>query len=307
MTGQGSSGISGFTKQRIDVGDVSLSVHRGGRGPALLLIHGYPQNHMCWAGVAPELSRYFDVIVPDLRGYGDSDAPENDAANTVYSKRTMAADLIGVLDALGLEQTHVLGHDRGARVTYRMALDHPARVGRVGIIEVVPTGDFWDSWTADIALKAYHWTFLAQPYPLPEKMIGADPEGYIDWTLASWTHQKSLVPFSKEALAAYRAQAADPARIHAMCSDYRAGATTDRAHDRADRAAGRKLPHPLHFMYAQTGFPAQTGDPASLWQAWCDRPVTASSVPGSGHFVMEEAPRAVLETFVPHFRKHDPV
>lgn len=293
------SAFPGFTQTRITVDGVGLSVHRGGAGRPLVLLHGYPQNHRCWAKVAPALARHFDVIVPDLRGYGDSDAPPDDDAHTTYSKRRMAADVAGLLDALAIPRADILGHDRGARVAYRFALDHPGRLRRLGIIEIVPTADWWDAWSAEIALAAYHWTFLAQPAPLPERMIGADPAGYIDWTLSGWTLRKSLDDFPQAALDSYRAQAADPAHLHAMCADYRAGATTDRAIDLADRDAGRRIAAPLHFLHGNSGFPARTGDPAAFWRRWADT-VTASSC-DSGHFVMEENPAAVLDAYIPFF------
>ena len=293
------SGIEGFTQSRISVGDLHLSVHRGGAGPALILLHGYPQTHMAWHRVAPAFARHFDVIVPDLRGYGESDVPANDPENHAYSKRLMARDITGMMDALEIARAHVIGHDRGARVAYRMALDHGHRVDRLGIVEIVPTADFWAAWSAELALKAYHWTFLAQPAPLPETLIAADGPGYIDRTLASWTRTGDLSPFAPEALATYRRQAADPARIAAMCNDYRAGATIDRALDEADRAAGRKIAAPLHFIWAEAGFPARTGDPLGLWRGWADR-VTGAGIGGCGHFAMEEAPDAVLGAMLPH-------
>ena len=293
--------INGFTQSRVTTNGITLSVHRGGMGPPLILLHGYPQNHHCWEKIAPALARHFDVIIPDLRGYGDSDAPPDDADHTVYSKRQMAADIAGLQQALGIPCSMVLGHDRGARVAYRFALDHPQRISRLGIIEIVPTGDFWDSWNADLALKAYHWTFLAQPAPLPERMIGADPRAYIDHTLKAWTLTQSLDIFSPAALASYRAQAADPAHLHGMCADYRAGATFDRALDRADRQAGRKIGVPLRFLWARGGFPAQSGDPAGLWRKWADDVSDASC--DSGHFVMEENPEAVLDCFLPFLQK----
>ena len=157
--------IEGFTKTVIRCNGVDLAVHRAGQGTPLLLIHGFPQNHMCWETVAPQLAQHHDVIIPDLRGYGESDAPANDADNTTYSKRNMAQDMAELLTALNISRADVLGHDRGARVAYRFALDHPERLGKLGIIEIVPTADFWASWTADLAMAAYHWTFLAQPPP----------------------------------------------------------------------------------------------------------------------------------------------
>ncbi|KKL80477.1 hypothetical protein LCGC14_2004400, partial [marine sediment metagenome] len=191
--------------------------------------------------------------------------------------------------------------DRGARVAYRFALDHPDRLDRLGIIEIVPTGDFWAAWTAELAMAAYHWTFLAQPSPLPERMIGADPAGYLDWTLSHWTADGTLGAFAPDALAAYRAQMADPARCAAMCADYRAGAGPDRGADLADRAAGRQIAVPVCYLYGKHGFPARSGDPAALWRHWA--PDLRTEICDSGHFVMEENPEAVLECFAPFFRR----
>ncbi|WP_375551282.1 alpha/beta fold hydrolase [Rhodophyticola porphyridii] len=295
------SDIPGFTRSMIATNGTRLSVHQAGQGAPLILLHGYPQNHMSWAKIAPALAEEFHVIIPDLRGYGESDIPPNDAENRAYSKREMALDIVGLMDALDLPRAHVLGHDRGARVSYRLALDHPDRVDRLGIIEIVPTGDFWAQWGADLAMKGYHWTFLAQPSPLPERMINADGPGYMDWTLASWTHAGDLSPFTAEALASYRRQAADPARVAAMCNDYRAGATFDRVLDEADRAAGRKIAAPLCFVWARGGFPARTGDPLGIWQNWAVT-VSGQEITGCGHFAMEEVPDAVLDAILPHFR-----
>ncbi len=292
--------IVGFRQSRIATNGIHLSVHRGGAGDPLILLHGYPQTHMAWEKVAPALARSFDVIVPDLRGYGESDAPANDPGNRAYSKREMARDVVGLMRALDIPRAHLLGHDRGARVAYRMALDHPDRVARLGIIEVVPTGDFWAAWDADLALRAYHWTFLAQPSPLPERMILADGPAYIDWTLASWTHSGDLSAFSDAALAAYRAQASDPVRVAAMCNDYRAGATVDRSLDEADRAAGVRIAAPLSFLWSQGGFPARTGDPLGLWRSWAAE-VSGGEIAEAGHFAMDEAPDAVLAALLPHF------
>ncbi|WP_439139097.1 alpha/beta fold hydrolase [Roseicyclus sp.] len=294
------SGIDGFVQSRVACTGVTLSVHRGGAGPALILLHGYPQNHMAWHLVAPRLAQRFDVIIPDLRGYGDSDAPADDAGHSVYSKREMARDIVGLMDAFDLPRAHVLGHDRGARVAYRLALDHPQRVARLGIIEIVPTAEFWRAWDRELALKAYHWTFLAQPAPLPEMLINADGPAYIDRTLASWSRKGDLTAFAPTALASYRAQAADPARVAAMCADYRAGAGIDRDLDEADRAAGRKIAAPLHFIWAEAGFPARNGDPLAIWRSWADQ-VSGDCIRGCGHFAMEEAPDAVLDQMLPHF------
>lgn len=296
--------IDGFSQGMVECGEVRLSVHRAGQGAPLILLHGFPQTHRAWAPVAPALAAQFDVIVPDLRGYGASDAPADDAGHTAYSKRTMARDIVALMDALGLARAHVLGHDRGARVAYRLALDHPARVDRLGIIEVLPTADYWRAFDAGLAHALWHWTFLAQPAPLAERMIGADPLFFVDTMLDRWTLAKSRAVLPPASLAAYRAQMQDPTRVAAMCADYRAGATTDRADDEADRAAGHKIAAPLHFLYAEGGFPARTGIAATAWQGWAQQVTTSACT--SGHFVMEEAPQAVLQAFLPHFGGQKP-
>lgn len=289
--------IAGFEERRIGCGTVTLSVHRAGAGAPVILLHGYPQTHRAWAPVAPRLAETFDVIVPDLRGYGASDVLADDADHTVYSKRTMAQDVVGLMDALGIGRAHVIGHDRGARVAYRLALDAPERVDRLGICEVVPTGDFWAAWDADLARSAYHWTFLAQPAPLPERLIGGAPDFYLDWTLAGWTAAGDLSPFAPDALESYRAQMRDPARVAAMCADYRAGATTDRRIDAETRAMGHRIAAPLLFLHAEAGFPARTGNAAGLWTPWAERLTVAAC--RTGHFIMEEDPRAFLDAFEP--------
>ena len=291
--------MDGFETKRIDIGRITLNVAQAGQGPPLVLLHGYPQTHLTWAKVAPTLAESYHVIAPDLRGYGESDAPQDDAAHTVYAKRTMAQDIVALLDRLGVDAAHVLGHDRGGRVAYRLALDHPDRVTKLGILEIAATGDFWSDWHAEIAMAAYHWTFLAQPAPLPETLIAANPDFYVDWTLRSWTEHKALDPFPPTSLAAYRAQMQDPRRVAAFCADYRAGATTDRKLDEADKAAARQITCPMRFLAAHGGFPAQAGDPAELWRGWA--PHVEASICTSGHFIMEENPTAVLDTFVPFF------
>ncbi len=291
--------IEGFRKFRVCCNGVALSVHRAGQGEPLLLLHGFPQNHMCWERVAPQLARHHDVIIPDLRGYGESEAPPNESGNITYSKRTMAKDIADLLTVLAIQRANVLGHDRGARVAYRFALDHPQRVNKLGIIEIVPTADFWASWTADLAIAAYHWTFLAQPAPIPERMIGADPVAYLDWTLAQWSLGKNLEPFSPAALASYRKQVLNPARVHAMCSDYRAGASVDRELDEKDKITGKQIMAPLRLLCSAHGFPAKSGNAVEVWRGWAKR--VEASICDAGHFVMEENPQAVLAAFESFF------
>jgi haloacetate dehalogenase len=290
----------GFEARRIDGDGVALNVRIGGVGAPLVLLHGYPQSHATWHRIAPALARHFTVIVPDLRGYGDSDVPADDAAHSVYSKRTMARDIAAVMAELGFDRFAVLGHDRGARVAYRLALDMPERVSRLGIIEVVPTAEMWRAFDAGMALGTYHWPFLAQKAPLPETLISANPDFYLEWTLAQWSRSKSLDTFDPQALDHYRRAFREPVRIAAMCADYRAGATTDRDADEADIAAGRRIAAPLHFVWADGGFPARTGDPLGIWRRWAET-VSGDQIV-SGHFAQEENPDGVLSAFLPFFQ-----
>ena len=287
------TGFSGFSSTRIQTNGTELSVHSGGHGPPLILLHGFPQNHLCWEKVVGDLAQRFRCIVPDLRGYGNSATPPDDAQHFTYSKRNMAQDIVGIMDAMGIKRALFAGHDRGARVAYRLALDHPERVERVLIVEVVPTGEFWRIWNAEIALAGYHWTFLAQPAPIPETLIGGDPVFFVDRTLASWTANGNCGAFGSEALSSYRDQMCQPKRVAAMCADYRAGATTDRKIDEADKLRRRKIGAPLKFVWSEGGFPSKAGDPLSIWRHW-SRDVVGECVPDCGHFMMEENPDGFL-------------
>jgi haloacetate dehalogenase len=247
-----------------------------------------------WRKVAPALAARFSLVIPDLKGYGRSDAPEAGAQG--YAKRTMARELVALMAALGHERFAVAGHDRGGRVAYRMAFDHPERVSRLAVLDIVPTAAMWAAMAGDFAVKVYHWPFLAQPAPLPERMIAADPSFYLDWTLRSWTASHDLSAFDAAALEDYRASFSQPARIHAACNDYRAGATLDRAHDEADLASGRVIACPVLVLWGAGGLPAeqQKGEdperhPLAVWRRY------AADVRGApvacGHFLAEEAPR----------------
>ena len=284
--------------EMISVGSVALRVRRAGIGPPLVLLHGYPQTGACWGKVLPAFAEHFEVIVPDLRGYGGSDAPSSERG-ALYSKRAMAEDVVKLLSHLGHQTFRLLSHDRGARVAYRLALDHPDCVERLGIIEVIPTGDMWAEMDAELALGAFHWSFLAEPSPFPEKMIAAAPDFFLDHLLKGWNATCSLDVFAPDALAEYRAQIRDPARLHAMCEDYRAGATIDRALDEADKRAGRKIAAPLHFVWSEGGFPAKAGAPEALWKDWAAH-VTTGQV-DCGHFAQEEKPEEVVAAFLPFF------
>ena len=255
------SGFSSFAVHEVAVGEATIFARVGGSGPPLLLLHGYPQSHLMWARVAERLAARFTVVAADLRGYGRSSAPPSERGER-YSKRVMAKDALALMAALGHETFAVAGHDRGGRVAYRMALDHPDRVTKIATLDIVPTAEMWAGMDAARAMTVYHWMFLAQPEPLPEMLIAGAPDAYLDHTLKSWTADQSLKSFAPEALAAYRAAIHEAERRHAMCEDYRAGATIDRALDEADRAAGRRIAAPLLALWGATRHSGQGRKPA---------------------------------------------
>ncbi|MEO0618361.1 MAG: alpha/beta hydrolase [Pseudomonadota bacterium] len=283
--------LEGFASTSLDTGNAKIFVRHAGNGPPLLLLHGYPQTHVHWHRLAPKLTKRFTVYCADLRGYGASSIPETDAEHAPYSKRAMARDMLDVMTHFGHARFSLGGHDRGGRVAYRLALDHPDRVKQLLLFDIVPTIDVWDDMRWNTAISAYHWPFLAQAHPLPETLINANPEFYCDWTLRSWTGAQSIDVFDPIALNAYRAQMADPDRVHAMCEDYRAGATFDRKLDAADREAGRKIDMPTLMMWSETYLVARSqAGPKQTWEHWCSN-LTAEPIP-SGHFLAEEAPDA---------------
>lgn len=285
----------GFAQRRITTGGgVEIHLRTGGSGPPLLLLHGYPQTHVAWHKIAPELARHCTLVVADLRGYGASSAPPGDAAHETYSKRAMAQDCLAVMRTLGHARFMVAGHDRGGRVAYRLALDHPEAVSALIPVDIIPTAEVWRRTSAESMLKSYHWAFLAQPHPMPETLIAKDPVYYLEHTLKSWAKPRDLSPFSAEALAHYRALLTDPARIHAVCEDYRAGASIDRRLDEADLAAGRKITCPTFVLWARSYL---AGDPLDVWRSWCTNASGASI--DSGHFLAEENPKDTLGALIP--------
>jgi haloacetate dehalogenase len=290
-----------FAEQRIDTGEAEIFLETGGSGPPLLLLHGFPQTHAMWHKVAPPLAEHFKLVIPDLRGYGRSSAPPNDAENYAYSKRAMGRDFFAVMSALGHERFAVAGHDRGGRVGYRMALDRPKAVTRLAVLDIIPTYAMWHGMDRKLAMKVYHWPFLAQPHPLPETLIGGNPVFYLDTKIASWTKTKDLSPFDPRALAEYRLHYAAPEMVHATCNDYRAGATYDLAADESDRALGKKIACPVLALWGDAGIPGETESPLAIWREWCED-VKGIGI-DSGHFVAEENPEATLEHLVPFFRQ----
>lgn len=291
-------GFAGFREAIVggEAGDVFARV--GGEGPPLLLIHGFPQTHMEWAGLAPALASRFTVVAMDLRGYGRSAAPPS-SGGALYAKREMAKDARAVMSHLGFSRFRVCGHDRGGRVAYRLALDAPEAVEKLAALDIVPTAQMWSGMDADLAMTTYHWMFLAQPAPFPETMIAASPDYFLDHTLASWTATRTLDCFPAASLAAYREALTRPANIHAFCEDYRAGASLDRAYDEADRAAGRKIEAPTLALWGGAGIPAKGRSPLSAWREWA-HDVRGEAI-DCGHFLPEEAPEATLAALLAFF------
>ncbi|MGL4975574.1 MAG: alpha/beta fold hydrolase [Bosea sp. (in: a-proteobacteria)] len=288
----------GFAPRWIDgpVGKIFARV--GGEGPPLVLIHGFPQTHVMWHEIAPQLARTHQVICLDLRGYGWSSAPHGDGGKALYSKRAMGEDVVAAMEALGHLRFGVVGHDRGARVAYRLALDHPGRVERLAILDIMPTLSMWEGMNAARALQVYHWTFMAQPEPMPENLIKADPSGWLYHTIGSWTRAQSIKAFAPAALRAYRQSFNDPARIHAACEDYRAGATTDLEHDREDRAAGKHILCPTLILWGENGIPAKGASPLAIWRETFAPQAEGRGI-ASGHFVAEENPTETLAALTP--------
>ena len=283
--------IDGLEYRRIEIGDATYRVAVGGDGPAVVLLHGYPQTHYCWHRVVPELARSRTVIAPDLRGYGASEAPPGGPHGEGYSKRNMAADLVGILDALEVDRAAVVGHDRGGRVAYRAALDHPGRVERLAVLNIVPTIEQFERVTPENAIGYWPWFLLAQPAPFPERLIEGAPAHYVGSILDSWSARPERI--TTEARDAYIAALSDPATIAATCADYRASFHLDRGDDAADREAGRKISSPTLVVWGalDEGFGGDSQGPVEVWRRWADRvedrPIAA------GHFIPEEAPEAL--------------
>jgi haloacetate dehalogenase len=285
MGGSG-DGFAGFELSEVDVGEVTLRVRRGGRGPGLLLLHGYPQTHLMWLRIAPVLAEHFTVVAPDLRGYGGSSKPASTPDHTAHSKRAMAADGVALMRELGFDAFHVVGHDRGGRVAYRMALDHPGVVRRLSVLDIVPTAEVWARADRSFALTYWHWSFLAQPAPLPETLIAADPAYFF----LDAQFDGVLRGFPEPAVQDYLRALADPDVVHAICEDYRAGATIDRRIDEGDRAAGATIGCPTQVLWGTAGALPGWYDPLELWRTWAPGAV-GEGIEG-GHFFPEQNPGA---------------
>ncbi len=257
--------FEGFELAMIDAGEAVIRARHGGSGPPLLLLHGHPQTHAMWHKVAPLLARHFTLVAADLRGYGDSSKPQTTPDHAPYSKRAMARDQVEVMKQLGFDSFSVCGHDRGGRAAYRMALDHPDRVRKLAVLDIVPTGEAFRRADMRFGLGFWHWFFLAQPFDLPERLIGADPDYYY------WRRHRPEPPafFSREAFEDYHRCFNDPATIHAFCEDYRAGATVDFEHDEADRGR-RRIACPVLALWSRRGELEEWYDVLEVWRCWAD-------------------------------------
>ncbi|MFD6157278.1 alpha/beta fold hydrolase [Nocardia sp. NPDC060256] len=284
--------FTGFDKFNFDVAGVQIRGVRGGTGRPLLLLHGFPQTHVMWHAVAPRLAEEFTIIASDLRGYGGSGKPPTTPDHMPYTKRAMADDQARLMTLLGYERFSVAGHDRGGRCAYRLALDHPQRVERLAVLDVVPTADALAGMNAQLAHSLWRWFFLAQPAPLPETLITADPEAFYFGAHAE--------VFEPAALAAYRRAVSDPATVHAMCEDYRAMVGLDIEHDEADRVAGYRITAPLLTMWGTRSHLHRHYNVLDVWRSW------ANDVRGQaldcGHFLPEECPVETAEGLAAFFR-----
>ncbi|TIR32955.1 MAG: alpha/beta hydrolase [Mesorhizobium sp.] len=300
--------FAGFRATSLQLDDTTIFARVGGTGPPLLLLHGFPETHLMWRDIATAMAPRFTVVAADLRGYGQSGCPVSSADHSPYAKRAMAGDMVQVMKQLGFKQFMVAGHDRGGRVAYRLALDHPDEISKIAVLDVIPTAAAWDRADARLALGFWPWSLLAQPEPLPERLIGAAPDAIVDNAIVQWGSPAEM--FSTEVRDAYVEALRDPVHIHAICEEYRAAATIDREHDAADQANGRRIECPLLALWSSEGgletWYAREGGPLAIWRKWADR-VEGSPVPG-GHFFPEEHPHqtgAALSKFFDDNRGND--
>ena len=289
--------FAGFTRQKLRANGVDINTLVKGSGPPLLLLHGYPQSHLIWHRVAPELAKHYTVVATDLRGYGASEKLVGLADHSNYSKREMAKDQVEVMRQLGFPAFYLCGHDRGARVSHRLAVDHPAAVKRMMLLDISPTLAMYEQTTMDFARAYWWWFFLIQPTPFPESMIAAAPETFLKQKIG-WGHG-GLSAFTAETYSAYLAHVSDPATMHAMCEDYRAAASIDLAHDRVDRDAGKKMSCPVNVVWGEHGAVNRCFKPIEDWQRVADD-VRGRTLP-CGHYIPEEVPEALLLEMIQFF------
>jgi haloacetate dehalogenase len=287
----------GFTPRTFVRDGVKVVGVVGGEGPPLLLLHGYPETHLCWHKVAPLLASRFTVVALDLRGYGDSDKPPTNALHEPYSKREMAEDARAAMATLGFDRFFVAGHDRGARVSHRLALDHPDAVTRLAVLDVAPTLAQYENTNMRSATIWYHWFFLIQKADFPEQVIGKDPHYFLTRFLGMGP--SGMAPFPDAVVEAYLARMKDPAAIHAFCEDYRASASIDLEHDRADRDRNNKVRCPLLVLWGEKSILPAAFDVESLWREYASDFQTRAL--DCGHFLPEERPQEVAEALLAFF------
>ena len=273
-------------------GHLSYATAGDPQQPALLLLHGFPQTHVLWRRVAQQLGARYFLVMPDLRGYGDSFKPTDEAEQAQMSKRAMAQDVVQLMQSLGHGQFFLCGHDRGGRVSHRLALDHPERVRKLAVLDIAPTLDMYGRTDMDFARAYYHWFHLIQPAPLPERMIAGDALPYLHTKLGGWGGA-GLSIFEPQALADYE-RCFTPATIHTMCEDYRASAGIDLAHDRHSRERGEKVACDMLVLWGERGVVQRMFQPLALWQAQCAGTVSGQTLP-CGHYMPEECPTEVAQ------------
>jgi len=282
-----------FTSHTIPVGNgIEIAAVKGGSGPPLLLLHGFPETRACWRKVAPALAKRFTVVASDLRGYGASSKPAGGAGHAAYAKRAMAADQVALMRALGFERFRLVGHDRGGRVAHRLALDHPEAVERLAVLDICPTATMYAATTREFATAYYHWFFLIQPADFPERMIANNTHDYVRRTIASWC--KTEGAFDEAILRHYVDGLFDPMAVHAACEDYRAAASIDLVHDAESDTAGRRLTMPLLALWGARGTVGTMFDVLATWREKSGSTVEGHAV-DCGHFLPEEAPGATVE------------
>ncbi len=289
----------GYASEWINTRSGRIFARVGGKGPPLLLLHGFSETHVMWHRVAPQLADSFTLIIADLPGYGWSDMPESDSNHTPYTKRAMATTIVEAMEQLGHVHFALAGHDRGGRVAYRLALDHPGRLSKLAVLDILPTYTYWERMNRLYALKIYHWTFLAQPHPLPETLIAGNPDFFLRQKMASQTKSKNLDDIDPRALEHYLAPFRDPSRLHAMCEDYRAGAYADFEIDKADHDAGNKITIPVLALWGDAGIASAAATPLETWKSWATN-VSGAPV-DSGHFLTEENPDATAKALKAFF------
>ncbi len=289
--------FEGFKQKKLCANGVEINTLAKGDGPPLLLLHGYPQSHLIWHRVVGELAKRYTVVATDLRGYGDSEKPAGLADHSNYSKREMARDQVEVMRQLGFDSFYLCGHDRGGRVSHRLAVDHPNAVKRMMLLDISPTLTMYEQTSMDFARAYWWWFFLIQPSPFPESMIAAAPETFLQKKIG-WGYA-GLSAFTPETYAAYLAHVSDPATMHAMCEDYRAAASIDLEHDRADRAAGTKVSCPVHAIWGEYGVVNRCFKPVEDWLQVA-KDVRGSTLP-CGHYIPEEVPDALLQEMLVFF------